>query len=88
MIKDKKPINAGVFAVTDPKEEFFKIMPLVVVDRKDINAFAVTLEPKGGVPKPTGLCIYSELQEPSRCCKEYLQRKNKRANDLKSPALF
>jgi anti-sigma-K factor RskA len=55
VIKDKKPISAGVFSLTDPeKEQFFKIEQLVVADKKVINAFAITLEPKGGVPQPTG----------------------------------
>ncbi|MBI4546496.1 MAG: anti-sigma factor [Ignavibacteriae bacterium] len=51
-----KPISAGVFAVTVEREmeSFFKVQPLEVVDRKEIGAFAVTLEPKGGVPQPTG----------------------------------
>lgn len=56
IIKDKKPISAGVFAVTNEKEKevFFKVMDLAVSEKKDIDAFAVTLEPKGGVPQPTG----------------------------------
>jgi anti-sigma-K factor RskA len=54
VIKDKKPVSAGVFAITSEKEGFFKITPLIETDLKHINAFAVTLEPKGGVPQPTG----------------------------------
>jgi anti-sigma-K factor RskA len=55
VIKDNKPISAGVFSVEEKdKQNFFKIEELVVSNRKDINAFAVTLEPKGGVPQPTG----------------------------------
>jgi anti-sigma-K factor RskA len=54
VIKDKKPISAGVFAVNDTQSNFFKIENLAAVDPKEINAFAVTLEPKGGVPQPTG----------------------------------
>lgn len=55
-IKDNKPVNAGVFAVTSEKEKeaFFKVINLAVSEKKDIDAFAVTLEPKGGVPQPTG----------------------------------
>ena len=51
-----KPISAGVFAVASDreKESFFKVQSLEVVDKKEIGAFAVTLEPKGGVPQPTG----------------------------------
>lgn len=54
VIKDKKPISAGVFAVTDREPSFFKIENLAAVNPKEINAFAVTLEPKGGLPQPTG----------------------------------
>ena len=56
VIKDQKPISAGVFAVTNIKveESFFKVQPIDLVDSGGINAFAVTLEPKGGVPQPTG----------------------------------
>ena len=55
VIKDKTPISAGVFTVNDPeKENFFKIDRLAEVDKKNIAAFAITLEPKGGVPQPTG----------------------------------
>ena len=55
VIKNKKPISAGVFTLNDPvNESLFKIEQLVETDKKVINAFAVTLEPKGGVPQPTG----------------------------------
>lgn len=54
VIKDKKPISAGVFAVNDTKSNFFKIENLAVTNPREIAAFAVTLEPKGGVPQPTG----------------------------------
>ena len=55
IIKDNKPISAGVFSVEEKdKQNFFKIEELVVSNRKEINAFAVTLEPKGGLPQPTG----------------------------------
>lgn len=54
VIKDKKPISAGVFAVRDTMPSFFKIENLAVTDPRQIAAFAVTLEPKGGVPAPTG----------------------------------
>jgi anti-sigma-K factor RskA len=55
VIKDKTPISAGVFTVNDPEtENFFKIDRLAEVDKKNIAAFAITLEPKGGVPQPTG----------------------------------
>ncbi len=54
VIKDKKPISAGVFAVDEPGDKFYKIDGLAVTNPKEIAAFAVTLEPKGGVPQPTG----------------------------------
>lgn len=54
--KEPKPISAGVFAVENEMEmeHYFKVQPLEVGDRVEIGAFAVTLEPKGGVPQPTG----------------------------------
>jgi anti-sigma-K factor RskA len=54
VIKNKKPISAGVFAVNNADANFFKIENLAAVNPKEINAFAVTLEPKGGMPQPTG----------------------------------
>ena len=55
VIKDNKPISAGVFSIEKKNNQnFFKIEELAVTDKKEINAFAVTLEPKGGVPQPTG----------------------------------
>jgi anti-sigma-K factor RskA len=54
IIKDKKPISAGVFAVNDTKSNFFMIEDLAVTNPREIAAFAVTLEPKGGMPAPTG----------------------------------
>ena len=54
IIKGKTPISAGVFAVNDTDANYFKIDQLAVTDPKEIGAFAITLEPKGGVPQPTG----------------------------------
>jgi hypothetical protein len=56
VIKDNQPVSAGVFSVQEEKdvESYFKILQLDVAERKDINAFAVTLEPKGGLPQPSG----------------------------------
>lgn len=53
---DPKPVSAGVFAVSSEDEinNYFKVQSLEIVDRKEISAFAITLEPKGGVPQPTG----------------------------------
>jgi len=51
-----KPVSAGVFAVENETEteNYFKVQPLEIVDRSEIGAFAITLEPKGGLPAPTG----------------------------------
>lgn len=54
VIKNNKPISAGVFSTEQKTENFFKIENLAEVNKNLINAFAVTLEPKGGVPQPTG----------------------------------
>lgn len=54
VIKNKTPLSAGVFAVKDTLSNFFKIENLAVTNPREIAAFAITLEPKGGVPQPTG----------------------------------
>lgn len=56
IIKNQKPVSAGIFAVTNEREResFFQVQPIEVRERSDVDAFAVTLEPKGGVPQPTG----------------------------------
>ena len=52
-IVNGQPISAGVFAVDDPqRDNFFKIEQLQSDARQ--GAFAITMEPKGGVPQPTG----------------------------------
>lgn len=52
-IVDGQPISAGVFAVDDPaRDNFFKIEQLQSSAAE--GAFAITMEPKGGVPQPTG----------------------------------
>ncbi|MFN1834526.1 anti-sigma factor domain-containing protein [Balneola sp. MJW-20] len=52
-IKDGQPISAGIFGVKDPsRDNFFKIENLK--DSADQGAFAITLEPGGGSPQPTG----------------------------------
>ncbi|MDZ7756174.1 anti-sigma factor [Rhodohalobacter sp.] len=53
IIVNGQPISAGVFAVNDPqKDNFFKIEQLQT--SADEGAFAITMEPKGGMPQPTG----------------------------------
>jgi len=55
VIRDNTPVSAGMFAVHDPKRDaFFKIEQMDSTARQATNAFAVTLEPKGGMPQPTG----------------------------------
>jgi len=56
VIRKGEKLPAGVFAVRSEKEQesYFKIMNLNVESKKDVEAFAVTLEPKGGSPQPTG----------------------------------
>ncbi|MDB5106553.1 MAG: anti-sigma-K factor RskA [Fibrobacteres bacterium] len=56
VIRDSKPVDAGVFRVSGNRKdgELYKIDRLVETDRGRINAFAITLEPKGGLPQPSG----------------------------------
>lgn len=54
LITDKTAISAGAFAVSDTSTEFFRIEDLAITDPRDVIAFSVTLEPKGGRPHPTG----------------------------------
>jgi anti-sigma-K factor RskA len=50
---NNQPFSAGVFAVNDPtKDNFFKIQDLN--QSANEGAFAITLEPEGGSPQPTG----------------------------------
>ena len=54
IIKNNKPVSAGVFAVNDPgKDSFFKIEEIAAGEQA-ADAFAITMEPKGGMPQPTG----------------------------------
>ena len=56
VIRDKKPVDAGVFQVKGTRRdgELYKIDQLVEADRSRISAFAITLEPKGGLAQPSG----------------------------------
>jgi anti-sigma-K factor RskA len=55
IIQGNRPISAGLFAIHDPrKDAFFKIEQMGPADEQAARAFAVTLEPKGGMPQPTG----------------------------------
>ena len=53
VVKGKQPVSAGVFTVSGTEANFFKIENLAVTNPKEISAFAVTLDPKGGMPQPT-----------------------------------
>jgi anti-sigma-K factor RskA len=56
LIKDEQaPISAGVFNFERPSTDlFFKVEQLQERPSDIMNMFAVTLEPKGGMPQPTG----------------------------------
>lgn len=52
---DENPISAGVFNFEQPSSDlFFKVEQLQEEPSPISNTFAVTLEPKGGMPQPTG----------------------------------
>lgn len=52
---DENPISAGVFNFNQPSDDlFFTVEQLNESPSELSNTFAVTLEPKGGVPQPTG----------------------------------
>lgn len=59
VIRDGKPVDAGVFQVSTggADDGMYRIEQLVETDKAVINAFAVTVEPKGGVPQPTGSMV-------------------------------
>jgi anti-sigma-K factor RskA len=59
VIRDQKPMAAGVFQVSGraSNDGFYRVDRLVETNRRRINAFAVTLEPKGGMPQPTGKMV-------------------------------
>lgn len=51
----QNPISAGVFNFEQPSTDlFFRVEQLNEEPSQESNTFAVTLEPKGGVPQPTG----------------------------------
>ncbi|MEL7833763.1 anti-sigma factor [Fodinibius sp. Rm-B-1B1-1] len=52
---NQNPISAGVFNFEQPSSDlFFKVEQLNESPSPQENTFAVTLEPEGGVPQPTG----------------------------------
>ena|SRR5688572_2444906 len=52
IIANDKPIDAGIFPVDPQGNAFLKVPLLAEADKA--QKFAVTLEPAGGVPQPTG----------------------------------
>ncbi|HLR32834.1 MAG TPA: anti-sigma factor [Fodinibius sp.] len=54
IIQNNEPVSAGVFAVNDSSDNFFKIEEMTNADLQSTSAFAITMEPKGGMPQPTG----------------------------------
>ncbi|MBM2846997.1 MAG: anti-sigma factor [Bacteroidetes bacterium] len=54
LIKDNTAISAFAFALSDTNTKFLRIEDLPFTDPRDVIAFSVTLEPKGGRPHPTG----------------------------------
>jgi anti-sigma-K factor RskA len=52
IIANNKPIDAGIFPVDPQGNGFLKVPLLAEADKA--QKFAVTLEPAGGVPQPTG----------------------------------
>ena len=53
MLRDGKPTSVGVFAVLEDGSAILKMEALP--DPKSIEEFAVTIEPHGGQPQPTGM---------------------------------
>jgi hypothetical protein len=54
-IENGKPVSWGVFSISNSGSNlFFKLEDVKSVNKESMNAFAITLEPKGGVPQPTG----------------------------------
>lgn len=51
-IIDSKPVSSGIFKVDEKGNGTLKLEK--IADTKAIQQFAVTLEPAGGVPQPTG----------------------------------
>lgn len=55
VIKNNKPVSNGVFAIKNKNgKNYFMVTNIAVESLNHVNAFAITLEPKGGVPQPTG----------------------------------
>jgi anti-sigma-K factor RskA len=62
MIRGGKPVSAGVFHVAvDPDSvgALYRLDDLSPTEARNQDTFAITLEPKGGMPKPTGAMVLS-----------------------------
>lgn len=55
LMKDKQYFRVGEFDVTTEKSNMFAMMTLPVGEKKEIEEFAVTLEPRGGSTQPSGV---------------------------------
>ncbi len=53
MMEGGKPVSAGVLAMSQGLT-ILKVPTGITISPTRLSAFAITLEPKGGVPKPTG----------------------------------
>lgn len=55
LMKDKKYFRVSEFDVNTEKANVFAVMTLPVGEKKEIEEFAVTLEPRGGSTQPSGV---------------------------------
>lgn len=67
IMQGKKPMSAGVFAITQTDTNaFFRITHMAETNRQLITAFKVTMEPRGGMPHPTGeTCLMGKISSHS-----------------------
>ena len=54
LMKDKKYFRVSEFDVNAEKSNVFAVMTLPVGEKKEIEEFAITLEPRGGSTQPSG----------------------------------
>ena len=55
IIRDGEPVSAGLFSLDRDRENYYlSIENFVEQDLSLIAAVAITIEPKGGMPQPTG----------------------------------
>jgi anti-sigma-K factor RskA len=52
VFKEKKYLSAGTFEVGGEKENVLRVMTLPAGEKKEIEGFTITLEPKGGSQQP------------------------------------